>query len=133
MRVAYNRDGVPAVTRLEIKERPRPEPQRLALSLFGLELRPLSAAESKRFDLRSGEGLMVAEVRAGSAADRVRIRSGDVLFRLGRFTVRNFDQVERLLATVDRGDNVTVSFLRDAGRHLLLLEARLRAGDGGAS
>jgi serine protease Do len=133
MPVAYSRDGVPAVTRLEIKARPKPEAERLARSLFGLELRPLSAAEMKRFDLRPGEGLMVEDVRAGSAAHGAQIRSGDVLFRLGRFSVRGFDQVERLLATVDRGDLVSISFLRDAGRHLLLLDARLRAGDGGAS
>lgn len=129
VRVAYSRNGVPAVTQLEIKQKPKLDARELAFALFGMQLRPLSAAEAARHELRAGHGLMVDGIRRGGAAHRVGVENGDVLIRVGPYAVRNLDQLGRLLEQVERGEYQRMTFLRVVGSSLYLIEARLHAAD----
>ena len=61
----------------------------------------------------SGDGLRLAEVMPGSAAERAGVREGDVIVRFAGQPVSGFEDIRRLIETKRPGDTVDVVFLRN--------------------
>ena len=63
-------------------------------------------------------GVVIADVEAGSPADRAGFKRGLVISQLGRYRVSTTKQVEELLEPIGTGSAVdfTVGIVRTAGR-----------------
>ncbi len=72
------------------------------------------------------DGLRLASVLPGTAAERAGLRTGDVMVRLGDQPINAFADLERTLAGKRPGETVSVVFLRDGEDHLasVILGAR---------
>ena len=60
-----------------------------------------------------GDGLRLADVMPGSAAERAGVREGDVIVRFAGEAVSGFEDIRRLIAAKKPGDTVDVVFLRN--------------------
>jgi S1-C subfamily serine protease len=56
--------------------------------VLGVSVLDVDAASAARLGLRSGAGVLVKTVRAGSAAQRAGIQPGDLLTRVGPYGIR---------------------------------------------
>jgi hypothetical protein len=61
----------------------------------------------------SGDGLRLADVMPGSAADRAGVREGDVIVRFAGEPVTGFEDIRRLIDRKRPGETVDVVFLRN--------------------
>ncbi|MBU0610666.1 MAG: PDZ domain-containing protein, partial [Armatimonadetes bacterium] len=71
--------------------------------------------------------VIVVGVEPGSAADRADLRPGDIIVYLGRYRIRDVDQVGLLLRELRTGDPADVTFWRITRRQIVEGEARLYA------
>ena len=60
----------------------------------------------------SGEGVRLAGVPAGSAADEAGLQQGDIIVKLGDFTVTDLRDYSSALKSYNPGDIVTITFVR---------------------
>ncbi|HMJ07137.1 MAG TPA: trypsin-like peptidase domain-containing protein [Chthoniobacterales bacterium] len=86
--------------------------------LFGLQLQDLTSELSDALRLQPGKGVLVSAVEPGSPAESVGIERGLVVYRIGKYDVRNLAQVEKLLARAGPGTTVdfTVGIVRNGGQ-----------------
>jgi S1-C subfamily serine protease len=87
--------------KLDPPERPRRGPSGTAF--FGIVADPRGG----------GDGLRLADVMPGSAAERAGVREGDVIVRFAGEPVSGFEDIRRLIEAKKPGDTVDVVFLRD--------------------
>jgi hypothetical protein len=66
---------------------------------FGVSVRPVNADDQKTLGLPSPDGLLVTEVKKGSPAERLTLRTGDVILALNGVMVKNINQLKEVLAT----------------------------------
>jgi Iap family predicted aminopeptidase len=64
-------------------------------------------------DLRGGDGVRLADVLPGHAAERGGLAAGDVIVRVGGHSVEGFDTLRRLIATHRPGDAIEIVSLRN--------------------
>ena len=96
----------PAYVTVPRPKRERPEPAVGARVFLGVSG---SSGES--------DGLRLAQVVAGSGADKAGLRDGDVLVRFGDRTLNGFDDLLGALKDRKPGDEVRVLYLRDGVDH----------------
>lgn len=92
----------------------------LAVQLAGLNPRFV-----KHHKLPSDVGVMVRGVGRGTGAEKAGIQPGDIIAALDGQMVRSVDDLHRALSTVQVGQEVVVTVLRDADR----LELKARTGE----
>jgi serine protease Do len=80
-------------------ERQAAAPAQRRAARLGLDVRPLTPELSRELDLRSTEGVVVADVEAGSAAAKAGVQRNDVIREINRQPVKTVADVERLTAT----------------------------------
>ncbi|MFQ5894591.1 MAG: bifunctional nuclease domain-containing protein [Nitrospinota bacterium] len=100
-----------------------------ALSRLGLRVQELTAALAGHFQAKPGEGVLVADVRAGSPAARQGMRRGDIIRQVGSKQVQDVESLARALAEVPQGGVVALQVLR--GREVLSLRLRVGAPPAG--
>jgi serine protease Do len=103
---------------------PRPSGADLARTLFGLDVRDLTAGDTAGLEVELKGGVIVTGVEdRGPAADK-QLRKGDVIVRVGSYSVPNTEHLGTLLEQVKRGDNVLFMVVR--GEYLIgnILTAR---------
>jgi serine protease Do len=84
-----------------------------ARSLLGLDVRPLTPDVARHLGVRGTEGVVVAAVDAGSAADTSGIQPGDVIREVNRERIRGPADFERTARGLKPGDRVTLLLQRD--------------------
>ncbi len=63
----------------------------------GIRIQEIPAALAESLDLESTDGVIVASVEEGSPADVAGLARGDVILRIGRERIRNFEDARRAL------------------------------------
>jgi serine protease Do len=97
--VTILRNGAEQTLRVKVGRMPG-EPARMsgpdepAQGKWGLALRELDARTAQRLGLTPGEGVFVAAVQPGSAADRAGIRPGDVVLEVNRQKVTSVEDAQ---------------------------------------
>ena len=73
---------------------------------LGLQVQDITDVLAKSLQLEGVEGVLVSDVTAGNAAAEAGIRRGDVISEMNRGAVRNMQDYQNLLASVDKGSSV---------------------------
>ena len=81
-------------------------------SPLGLDVRPLTAEAARQLGLPTADGVVVAGVEAGSAADAGGVQTGDVIREVNRQPVRSMADFTRLTRALREGDRVTLLLQR---------------------
>ena len=109
--------------RLTLRERPRPDGEKLARRLFGLELGRLTQAMIQRYQLAGEPGaVVVMKVEKGSPAYYAHIEAGDILLSLDGIIVKDIEQLGYKLEMLRGGAQVSVAYTRteNIGSYLLV-------------
>jgi len=79
-----------------------------------------SIADASKIMAKQGSGIAsgayIRRVRAGSVAERISLAPGDIVIELNVKNIGDADDMERVLSTPNRGNNILVVFLRDHKR-----------------
>jgi len=107
------RDGKRKQMTVTLAAVPRPSGTNLARSLFGLEVRDLTADDADRLEVKLDGGVLVTGVEAHSPAADKRLRKGDVIVRVDRYSVPTTEHLGLLLEHAKTGKEVLVWIVRD--------------------
>ncbi len=99
-------------TKLTVKSRPKPDGKKLAASLMGLRFKQVDRTLAGQRGLAIGWGLMIVGVEAGSSADRIGLRLGDVVFQVGHLYVKDMDSLAMILEDVKAGKGIRIGAVR---------------------
>jgi len=124
VRLACLRKGKPVAATVKIGARPKPDGAALALKLFGLKFKVITAKYARQMRLPVDWGLQVTSVADGSPADELGVRRGDIVFQLGRWYVTDLDRVGMALEDVPFGEALRIGLLRGRTRTWLPIQAR---------
>jgi len=89
---------------------------------LGMSVIPLNPQLAKYFDVPDGKGLLVEEVKEGSAAEKAGFMAGDVIMKIGDKRVAKVHEFRSELAEYEEGDKVSVEILRKGSRKTLTVE-----------
>lgn len=99
-----------------LKPRPKPDGAALARRLFDMTVREITPALARRMRLRVDRGVVVTGIDPDGVADRLRLAVGDVIYQLGRWYVRELDNVGAILEDVQPGDVLRIGIIRGNAR-----------------
>jgi serine protease Do len=74
--------------------------------ILGLKVEKVDSDTAKRLGLKKATGVIITEVESGSAADRVGLKKGDIIFRVGNTPVDDPAQFSELIAQATREGKV---------------------------
>jgi serine protease Do len=90
---------------------------------LGLTVEALSEEMARTYGLRGRSGVVVTEVKPGSAAEAAGIKEGDVLLEVDRRRVGSLDEFKQAVAALKPGESVPVQVQRSgAGREYIVLK-----------
>lgn len=89
---------------------------------LGMSVIPLNPQLAKYFDVPDGKGLLVEEVKEGSAAEKAGFMAGDVITKIGDKRIAKVHEFRSELAEYDKGDKVPVEVIRKGSRKTLTVE-----------
>ena len=115
------RDGERKQLTLTLAAARKPSGENLARSLFGLEVRDLTGEDADRLEVKLDGGVLITGVEARSPAADKRLRKGDVIVRVKRYSVPSTEHLGMLLERAKTGDEVLFWIVRDQyliGNHL---------------
>lgn len=92
-------------------------------ALLGIRMMDINQEVKDRLGLDSMEGVYVAEVARGSAADRAGMQPGDVIVQVDGHTINSSSQLQEQIGRKDPGNQVVVLVRR--GRQSITLEVTL--------
>jgi serine protease Do len=116
------REGAERTLEVRLAEQPgEPSGSRL-----GLEVKPVTPEVARELNLDSADGVVVAAVEDGGAADGAGIRRGDVIREVDRKPVKTLADFERITAGLKTDQNVTMRIQR--GRAALYVALDLSRG-----
>ena len=84
---------------------------------WGLTVAALTPELAARYELSTGEGVVVTDVAPGGPADRAGIREGDAILQVDRAPVQSAQGLRQALAKVKPGEMVAVYLQRGGGRN----------------
>lgn len=61
----------------------------------------------------SHAGVRLSEVRTGSPAEAAGLRAGDIIVRIGKYTIRNLDDFDAALQAYTMGGPTNIGYLRE--------------------
>ncbi len=88
---------------------------------LGLFVQDLTADLAGAFSVQAGQGVLVAEVAAGSSADKAGLQPGDVIIRLANQDINNAQDFHNAEGRRALGESLQVELLRDGKTHQTLL------------
>ncbi|WP_027367290.1 Do family serine endopeptidase [Desulfocurvibacter africanus] len=80
-----------------LEQATRSEQAETASTLEGLIIRPITETEGKRLGLNSPQGLLVLDVRPGSAAEHAGVQPGDLIMQATRRAVRSLKEFRSIV------------------------------------
>jgi serine protease Do len=119
------RDKKPVKLTLKVAEQPKDmttagetaKGEGKSATLAGLEVRNLSPDAARQLNLPRGlQGVVVAQVESGSAAEEAGVQAGDVIVELNRKPVRNTEDFRRQSKALGKNDGVLLLIVRQGGR-----------------
>jgi membrane-associated protease RseP (regulator of RpoE activity) len=97
---------------------------------LGVEVEPLTSQLGAYFGVTEGKGVLVREVKEGSAAEKAGLKAGDCIVKLDSTSVESADDLHRALLGREREkkQDVTLTIVRDRKEQTLAvhLEAQPR-------
>jgi serine protease Do len=86
-------------------------------ALAGLEVRNIGRDDAHQLNLPRGlQGVLIADVESGSAAEAAGIQAGDVIVELNRQPVRNIDDFRRMGSKLGKDDGALLLLVRQGGK-----------------
>ena len=85
-------------------------------ALLGIRMLDITSDVQQYYGLKSLEGVYIAEVVPGSAAEKAGVASGDVLIAVDGTAVNSSSELQEKIARHNPGDGVTLTVLRDNAR-----------------
>lgn len=82
-------------------------------AVLGIQVQDVNEAFAESKGLKVKEGVYVAEVVEGGAAESAGIKSGDILVKIGKAQIKNFPALQAELALHTPGEKVEVTVDRD--------------------
>jgi serine protease Do len=113
VRLTVERGGKPQVLTLRLVAIAKPSGKDLALKRFGLDVRDFTEADAAQRQLNLEGGVLVTGVEKNGPADRRHLREGDIIVRVGRFTIPNVEHLGMLLEQVQTGNEALVWVIRE--------------------
>jgi Do/DeqQ family serine protease len=80
---------------------------------LGIYVQDLTEELAGAFGVESGKGALVAEVSEGSAAQLAGIQAGDVITRLGKYSVHDAQDFHNVEGQLPLGEDLSLEFVRD--------------------
>ena len=108
---------------VKLAGKPKPDGKALARRLLGLTLRTVDRRLARDLRLGADWGLVVVGIDAGGPADRLGVRLKDVLFQVGRFYVKDLDQLGMILEDVGPGEGIRIGGVRGNVRYWATIRA----------
>jgi S1-C subfamily serine protease len=87
-------------------------PKAAARPWLGVQPEELSEELRSQLDVEKGEGLLVADVVAGSPAEKAGLRKHDILLKIGGKPVKGEESLARFMEGARVGQEVTLTVLR---------------------
>lgn len=84
---------------------------------LGLNVQEMTPAIARQFGYNAQWGMLITDVREGSAADAARLQRGDVIREMNRRSMRSMEDYEDVLAQLKPGDEVGIIIRRENRRH----------------
>ena len=97
---------------------------------LGVALQPLSGELAQSFGLDDTRGALVAQVLAGSPAEKAGLEAGDIVRKLDGVQVASSKTLRERVARLAPGKEVELTLLRDGKERTLRVELGTRAKDG---
>ncbi|MFP4663584.1 MAG: Do family serine endopeptidase [Bacteroidales bacterium] len=79
---------------------------------LGISLADVDSEIAERFNLEKTDGILVAGVTEGSAADEARVKTGDVILSINNKSVNTVSQLLEQISKYRPGDEVSLTFRR---------------------
>jgi serine protease Do len=89
---------------------------------IGVSLQELNRDLSEHFGVEEGNGLLVAKVYEDSPAEKAGLQVGDVIVRANGERVERVAGLQKLIRDKDKGEKISVEFLRDKKRKAVEVE-----------
>ena len=112
LRLELVRGGRRYRTSLLLDDRPRLDAPSIVRQRLGVVVRPLPADLAKNLGLPRGGGFVVVDIDPDGPAQRIGMRSRDVLVAVGRYYPMTLDELGELVEYLDPDQEVLVTFLR---------------------
>ncbi len=81
--------------------------------MLGVEVQTVTPELAKSFGMAEAKGALVAEVNAGSPAEKAGIKQGDIILEFNGHPIGEMNDLPRLVADTPPGTKVSVKVLRD--------------------
>jgi len=99
---------------------------------LGISVQDLTGELAGAFDLKNGQGVLVAEVAKDSAAEKAGLRAGDVIRSIAGYPVRSAQGFHNFEGQFPVGETLTLEFVRNQSEKSLKVKVEeLKALDGG--
>ena len=99
---------------------------------LGISVQDLTSELAGAFDLESSQGVLVAEVAKGSAAEEAGLRAGDVIRSIAAYPVRSAQGFHNYEGQFPVGETLTLEIVRNQSEKSLSVEVEeLKALEGG--
>lgn len=89
---------------------------------LGISVQDLTSELAGAFDLKNGEGVLVAEVAEGSAAERSGVMAGDVIRRIADYPVRNAQEFHNYEGQYPVGEKLELEIVRNQSEMALVVD-----------
>ncbi|MFM9027071.1 MAG: Do family serine endopeptidase [Bacteroidota bacterium] len=95
---------------------------------IGVSIRDMDAKLAEEKGLKETQGVYVAGITPGGAAENSGIREGDIIVKVGEVSVNSSPQLQEQVGRFRPGDKVSISVLRDGKQQQFALTLRNREG-----
>lgn len=86
---------------------------------LGIYLQPIDKEMAEALDLKSTDGVLVAEVVKDSAADKVGIKQGDIIIAYNDTTIKNGNTFRKDISLLKPADKIKLTIIRDGKKKTL--------------
>ncbi len=93
-------------------------------SVLGLTVQQLTPELAQSLKIKDKEGIIVANVEPGSAAEDAGLRPGDLILEVNRQEVKNMEEYNKALANLDKKESILLLVKRDTHTRFVVLEAK---------
>jgi Do/DeqQ family serine protease len=98
-------------------------------AFIGISIRDIDSKLADEHGLRETQGVYVAGITPGGAAEDAGLKEGDIIVRVGDISVNNTPQLQEQIGRFRPGDRVNLSILRDGKEQQLAVTLRNKDGD----
>ena len=97
---------------------------RVVRGFMGVNIQDVNPALAQEFDLKSNDGALVADVTAGSPAEKAGLKAGDIITKFNGKPVRDSRQLKLQVAQTSPSAKVPVEVLRDGSTKTLTVQLK---------